>query len=323
MCIVVLPPGVNPISVNKYINSHGQIQEEYQQLELWWQLYGYTMSDLGHKKCLGTWYLLQRMYLISNYNHLLSHPVHCSLVILPLNTKLMKIYVVKLTTNKIINKTNLILRCTDFYHNIGYFLYNSLNISETVCGVMHHCFCPYSLLLWVKQPVQIKDQNINSNMDMYKIFYAIDISITSSTLLPHYCNSTCIWPNKQNTEFFTQTPLFPDLKYDHKQYSTGIFKISHAWIVNCYPQVRWLVCAMWYVLTPCSSHVTVQAVASCSKHTGNEHSLLFLGIATILPLKTLCALYERTQTLNTVKYRVVTLRWGTTREHLCLAYIWI
>ena len=242
------------------------------------------MSGLGLKKCLGTWYLLHKIYLKSNYNHLLPHPIHSSLVILPLNTKLMKIYVVKLTTNKIINKTNLILRCTDFYHNIGYFLYNSLNISETVCGVMHHCFCPYSLLLWVKQPVQIKDQNINSNMDMYKIFYAIDISITSSTLLLHYCNRTCIWPSKTDTEFLTQTQLFPD----------SVFKISQAWIANCYPQVRWHVCVMWHALTPCSSHVTVQAVASCSKHTGNENSLLFLRIATILPLKTLWALYERT-----------------------------
>jgi len=66
-------------------------------------------SGLGLNKCLATEYLLHRMYLKSNYNHLLPHPVHCSLVILPLNTKLMKIYVVKLTTNKIINKTNLIL----------------------------------------------------------------------------------------------------------------------------------------------------------------------------------------------------------------------
>jgi hypothetical protein len=47
---------------------------------------------------------------------------------------------------------------------------------------------------------------------MYKIFYAIDISTTSSTLLMHYCNSTYIWSNKPNTEFLTHTPLFPDLK---------------------------------------------------------------------------------------------------------------
>jgi len=52
-------------------------------------------------------------------------------------------------------------------------------------------------------------------MDMYKKCYAIDISITSSTLLLHYSNSTCIWSRKPNTEFLTQTPLFPVLKYDH------------------------------------------------------------------------------------------------------------
>jgi len=50
-------------------------------------------------------------------------------------------------------------------------------------------------------------------------------------------------------------------------------------------------------------HVTVQAVAPCSKHTGNEHSLLSLRIATILLLKRLCALYDRTQTFNLVKHR--------------------
>lgn len=85
--------------------SHGQIQEEYQQLEWWWQLYGYMMSGLGLTKCLGTWHLLHRMYLQSHCDHFLPHPTHCSLVILPMNTKLMKICEVKLTTNKITKQT--------------------------------------------------------------------------------------------------------------------------------------------------------------------------------------------------------------------------
>jgi len=52
-------------------------------------------------------------------------------------------------------------------------------------------------------------------MDMYKIFYATDISITSSSLLLHYCNSTWIWPSKPNTEYLTETQLFLDKKSDH------------------------------------------------------------------------------------------------------------
>jgi hypothetical protein len=147
------------------------------------------------------------MYITSNYNHFLPHQIHCSLAILPPNKKLLQIYVVKLTTNKINNTTNLILWYTSFHHNTGYFLHNSLNISEAVWGVTYHWLCPYSLLIRMKQPVKIN----KPNMDMYKIFYAIHVPITSSALLLHYSNSTYIWSSKPNTEFLIQTQVFPDV----------------------------------------------------------------------------------------------------------------